>query len=594
MSLVTIHVRVRDNTDEGFARIRTASRNLRRSLDENFGAAGRSSGLRFTQRLGNVMRQGMASLGQSSQGLVQGMSRGLAGSGPALSAALLPVIGVVAMAAGALLAGALTLGFGAAFIGLGFYLLKDVPQVKKTWNEATEGLKKKFREAAEPLIPVIQRAITHMGKLADKFAPHFKKAMEAANPYLKSFLDRLAKGIEAFGQKAWKPMMDAFNELLKNIDIESFFGSLGGSFAYLGRVVKENAREIGMLFSVMLGTLPVIIRIIAFLAQEWGNTVRAVEQMRDKVKWFINGVISDSKAVWSKMKAIYNDYIKPFVDKVVEGFQWLYDVLIGNSIIPDLVNGIIGWLAKLVSPVKKAFDWIAKLKGKTIRFAQTGAQAVSRVVSSVIGVIKRFVGKVVSIGQRGAQAAQRGVQNVINTVKRYAGKVVSIGQRGAQAARQAVQNIINTVRHYAGKTVSVGVRGAAAAVRAVQSVISRIRNFVGKTVSIGVNFFKGAGGKLASALGFAHGGIVGRAAEGGPRSNMTMVGEHGPELVDLAPGSRVRSNSDSRRILSSGGGSQIMHITLMIGDKQLGELMIDPLRKSIRTRGGDVQGVLGR
>jgi hypothetical protein len=75
---------------------------------------------------------------------------------------------------------------------------------------------------------------------------------------------------------------------------------------------------------------------------------------------------------------------------------------------------------------------------------------------------------------------------------------------------------------------------------------------------------------------------------------MTMVGEHGPELVDLAPGSRVRSNSDTRRILSSGGGSQIMHITLMIGDKQLGELMIDPLRKSIRTRGGDVQGVLGR
>jgi hypothetical protein len=43
-----------------------------------------------------------------------------------------------------------------------------------------------------------------------------------------------------------------------------------------------------------------------------------------------------------------------------------------------------------------------------------------------------------------------------------------------------------------------------------------------------------------SGSGYAHGGIVG-AASGGIRSRQTLVGEQGPELVDLPPGSRVHT-----------------------------------------------------
>lgn len=49
--------------------------------------------------------------------------------------------------------------------------------------------------------------------------------------------------------------------------------------------------------------------------------------------------------------------------------------------------------------------------------------------------------------------------------------------------------------------------------------------------------------------GRAHGGITG-AAGGGPRGDMTLVGENGPELVDLPPGTQVHSNPDTERILS--------------------------------------------
>ena len=49
----------------------------------------------------------------------------------------------------------------------------------------------------------------------------------------------------------------------------------------------------------------------------------------------------------------------------------------------------------------------------------------------------------------------------------------------------------------------------------------------------------------------ASGGIIG-AAGGGPRGSQTLVGEHGPEIVDLPYGSMVHSNGDSARMMAQG------------------------------------------
>lgn len=93
----------------------------------------------------------------------------------------------------------------------------------------------------------------------------------------------------------------------------------------------------------------------------------------------------------------------------------------------------------------------------------------------------------------------------------------------------------------------------------------------------------------------AHGGIVG-AAGGGPRSRMTLVGEQGPELVDLAPGSRVRSNPDSKRIaagMAGGGGGGPTVLEIRSSGSRIDDLLLEVLRGAIRVKGGDVQLVLG-
>jgi hypothetical protein len=74
-----------------------------------------------------------------------------------------------------------------------------------------------------------------------------------------------------------------------------------------------------------------------------------------------------------------------------------------------------------------------------------------------------------------------------------------------------------------------------------------------------------------------------------------MVGERGRELVNLPAGSHVRTNADTERLMRGNGMlGRPIHLVIQIGDKELGELVIDPVRGAVRRRGGNVQAVLGR
>lgn len=99
---------------------------------------------------------------------------------------------------------------------------------------------------------------------------------------------------------------------------------------------------------------------------------------------------------------------------------------------------------------------------------------------------------------------------------------------------------------------------------------------------------------LTGSYGYAHGGVVGHAAEGGSRSGFSLVGEHGPELVRLPMGSSVYTNSDTGRMLGGGGpGGGRFVLEIRSGGSRVDDLLVDLLKKAIRYRGGNVQGVLG-
>lgn len=173
-----------------------------------------------------------------------------------------------------------------------------------------------------------------------------------------------------------------------------------------------------------------------------------------------------------------------------------------------------------------------------------------------------------------------------------------------------LQKQINSSATSAGKTTADAVYGKAIAAqeRYVKSLENQQKKLTTSMDRLAKNIEKiieRAFGKKAA------GGIVGAAAAGGLKSNLTWVGEQGPELLDLAPGSRVWSNPDSKRMAAApwssmlntprggatatrraaahaGGGAdgQPLVIQVNIAGREFGELWVDTGRKEVRARGG--------
>jgi hypothetical protein len=136
--------------------------------------------------------------------------------------------------------------------------------------------------------------------------------------------------------------------------------------------------------------------------------------------------------------------------------------------------------------------------------------------------------------------------------------------------------------------------------KGVNNELSKIKN---KTVTINMEVFGLAAaqaavsvGRTLTALGYAHGGIVG-AANGATSNGLTLVGEHGPELAEVKPGGRVYSNPDSMRMLGQGGASSVESVKAeWVGS---GNEIVDALMKMIKLEvknagGGSVQLTFGQ
>lgn len=544
-STVNVRIRVDDDSRAGIARVRAQMRRLARDIQRT-GATARftvdineelsrrraeaamrriTQGLRdsnasvrvrvnpdvdgnaFSRALRRTLAVPLRSLGDTfSDGFGQAIARGMyaAANNPYVAAAVLALVATIVSLLGAALAGTLTFVFGGALIGLGGFIAAQSKRVKDAFSKELEALKPLFKEAAEPMIPVLEHGIELMGEMGRKFAPAFQRALEASAPFLTEFMDRLAAGMEKFGEIAGGPMMEAFNELLTVLgpQLEEWFVSLGESFKYLGEVVKENKEEIALAMRIVLELVPLAIRLVAWLAEQWANIVRMIQ-----------AVIVKAAELWGWMTR-----------------AWTLIVYVSAPYIQTIIGN-----------VQSLWGWVARNWSRSVRFNAPG-------IARIIEFVRTLWGWVARSWSRSVRFNAPGISRIINLVKDLWGWVN--------------------------------------------------RNWF-KSVNFSFSM-SGPVGAIQKLLGLATGGVagvgrrIGTAATGGIRNNQTLVGEHGPELVDLPTGSRVRSNSDTRRLMGKAGGGEGTVIRIEAGNSALDQLLLQILRRAIRVEGGNVQYVLGR
>lgn len=563
-STVTVHIRAATSGIAGSLRsLRSSIGGAISSMVSSMGSAFSSAGSSMASGLGDSLKS--------------------AGSNPYVLAGITGLVGVLAPMLATLLGGAIILGVGGALAGIGIMAAMKAKSVQNAFGKMKDTIGKTLTEAAKPLEPVLIHVAKMVGDFAKAAGPMLKSIFTDMAPALQSFFDAVMKGFKAFAP-ALKPMATAFNGLIKALGpvFTKLLGDLGKSMGDLGKQFqqKDTIAAFTGIVSALFSLLPVGIKIITALSGVFAELWPSVKQLG-------MSLLELGRAVAPLFLIVlkgYIEYIKilyPLLAKVI-------------SYIAQFLNYIISNAPAAVAALKPIVMWLAKIVSKYFSIAMSGAQTVIRWVKSVIDWLKNVKNKTVSFFQKGAQTVIGWVKSAIDWIRNFKSKTVSIAQRGAGGVVSAVGGAISKIRSFVGKTVSIGVRGASSAISAVGGVINKIRNLVGKTVSIGIKVFVSGAKKALSMLGFRQGGIIGAAANGGPRSNQVLVGENGPEIVDMPPGSRVRSNDSSRTIMGQQGrGGGMQHITIQLGDEKLAEMLIDPFRNTIRKRGGNVQVVLG-
>lgn len=99
-----------------------------------------------------------------------------------------------------------------------------------------------------------------------------------------------------------------------------------------------------------------------------------------------------------------------FVEKVVGFFKWLYNVLVGNSIIPDLINGVVAWFAKLPNMIMSA---LSGLKNAIVAPFRDALQGALNLAKDMADKIRSTISKAFDIKKRNSPS----ILDRLNTLK---------------------------------------------------------------------------------------------------------------------------------------------------------------------------------
>lgn len=433
---------LRDGIGNGVRGALTAVRNMAqdvswhaRIMANNFAHRTRSMWQRYIT--GSGQAGDGAGRGLAVQMLARFVSTFRAGIGAAFTSAMTglrsvsssvgsnPVAGLIAMALatavaaafapalGALLGGIVISVSGIGIIGLGAALLKDEPAVKKAAEQLAGTVKGIFKTAAQPMVDPMARALAGLEQTAKDVAPKIREAFR--NLVDSGAIGRLQEGIDGLVKRS----LPGFSSMLKNsapvweglrVLLERVGSGLGKMFSAIGTKSPEMGQALKDLGTIIENTLFMLGVFIAYLAGLYGK-------------------------------------VRPYLAKVVGAFQWMYDVLVGHSIVPDMVNAIVDWFTQLPGRAGRA---LASLPGTIFRIVNDAGARMRAAISSLLDSASRLLAGLPgrarrALGNLGGTlygAGQSIVRGLINGINSMLGSLHAAAQRAANAVTSTVKGAL--------------------------------------------------------------------------------------------------------------------------------------------------------
>jgi hypothetical protein len=499
------------------------------------------------------------SLGQQFKGFSFGMSE------------FLPVLGIVAAAAapgiGATIAGAVVGGVGIGGIVGGVALAAKDPRVQAALVGVRSTITKELTTAAQPFVDVSIKGIHQIGDAVEKidFKSIFADAAQNAGP----LIDGVATAVTALG-KGIADVEHNAGPVIKELgaEIGNIGKSIGSGLTSLSHDSREGASAMHELFMMINGTVDATFALVNGLSKTYGalqkisgggllNTFDAIGSASAKVAGRTRDIATEAA------RAV------PVLDKygraVLTDGASLNEMAQASFTAANAQLGLFGDLTSVARAQVNAAK-AARENGRTLD-ANTEKGRNNRDALTALGstLVKNSEDYYALNGA--GQATQKVMANNRAAFLRAAESMTK-SKKEAEALTNAIFGIPN-------KDVYINVHQVSDGRERVDQSGHRVGGY------------------------YAHGGVVGAAASGGGRSGLTMVGERGPELLDLPAGTSVHTAGDSMRMLAAaagaGQGAQPLVINLELDGERLATVLADHQRRLVNRRfGGDVQAAYGR
>jgi TP901 family phage tail tape measure protein len=296
---------------------------------------------------------------------------------------------------------------------------------------------------------------------------------------------------------------------------------------------------LGGVWAAVVGTTQMDLAALGAAFQWLGDIIGAAGRaIAGVASWIGGAIMSAFAAVGAAFQWLYdhNHYVRELVAAVQERIAALGTFL--QSAFANIVAGVqVAWglfQTYIIGPVSAAWDWIRQTFGAigtwiADRFGEAVAAAKQKWVDflNVIGALKDTVGKFVQD----------------NIIKPIVDKITSLGSKllglGGQIMAQLFNGIVSAIKRFA----NTGIRG-----------VGNILSFLGFDQSV-----------IDSLPHFAAGGV----SAGG----LAVVGERGPEIVNLPAGASVLPNPQTRQLMGSGSQQPIV-VQLVADGRKLAEVVV--------------------
>jgi hypothetical protein len=348
--------------------------------------------------------------------------------------------------------------------------------------------------------------------------------------------------------------------------------AFGQTLAAAGPLIAALGQLAGQLLPVLLPLLQPLIGVVTQLTTVLASQLTAAltNLVVPALRTLTALLTGDFAGAWQSLKTLVGGAVTyftttlsnlfttigTFLTGIVNAFKWLYDTLIGHSIIPDLVNGITAWFGRLpglvfsalatfaskvtsrateagtalvttiTTKLTEAVTWVRGLPGRAYsalsdlggklaqRAGDAGTSMVTAVrekVSSAVTAVKEMPGRAASalggLGGRLVGAGEDLIQGMINGIRNMAGSLVSAAKDVVGGAIEGAKNLLGIsspskvfaeIGRDTGRGMVVGLNGAQASVNQAASQMAATVAAPFNTVGTGVGI---SGGGTAASLG---------------------------------------------------------------------------------------------